>query len=143
MYIISACLLGHNCKYNGGNNRNEDVIKFAQEHGCIAVCPETEGGLKAPREPAERQGSRVMSKSGEDWTEYFRQGARRSLKRAEDAAKEAGERMEGAILKARSPSCGYGNVYDGSFTGKTREGDGCFAQLLREKGIPVKTEEDL
>ena len=106
MYIISACLLGHNCKYNGGNNRNEDVIKFAQEHGCIAVCPETEGGLKAPREPAERQGSRVMSKSGEDWTEYFRQGARRSLKRAEDAAKEAGEDayVLGEIVKSDEES---------------------------------------
>ncbi|MGN1381878.1 MAG: DUF523 domain-containing protein [Eubacterium sp.] len=119
MYMISACLLGHNCKYNGGNNRNEKVLSFAEQHSCIAVCPETEGGLKAPREPAERQGNRVMSKSGEDWTRYFRQGAGNSLKRAEAAAEEAGEALDGAILKARSPSCGYGTVYDGSFTGNT------------------------
>jgi uncharacterized protein YbbK (DUF523 family) len=143
MYMISACLLGHNCKYNGGNNRNEAALKFAEEHSYAAVCPETEGGLKAPREPAERQGNRVVSRSGEDWTEYFQQGARRSLKRAEETAEKAGEALEGAILKARSPSCGYGKVYDGSFTGNTKDGDGCFAQLLREKGIPVKTEEDL
>ena len=85
----------------------------------------------------------MIDRNGIDRSAAFVRGAEISLQEVLDEAVRREEPLEGAILKARSPSCGYGNVYDGSFTGKTREGDGCFAQLLREKGIPVKTEEDL
>lgn len=143
MVIISACLLGRNCKYNGGNNRNRAVEKFADGRSVIPVCPETEGGLTAPREPAERVGDRVMSRSGEDWTEYFRRGAQRAYRRASEQAETAGEILEEAVLKARSPSCGCGRIYDGTFSGTCTEGNGCFAELLIRHGIPVRTEEDI
>ena len=143
MYIISACLMGINCKYNGGNNENEAVKKFAEHHSAVLVCPETEGGLTAPREPAERSGDRVMSRSGKDWTEYFQGGAREAYRRASAQAAEAGEHLEGAVLKARSPYCGFRRIYDGTFTGNCTDGNGCFAQLLTEHHIPVATEEDL
>jgi uncharacterized protein YbbK (DUF523 family) len=142
MYIVSACLLGKNCKYSGGNNRDDRVIRFSETHRVIPVCPETEGGLKAPREPAERVGDRVLSRSGEDWTAYFKRGAETCWERAQKEAEQAGEPIEGAILKARSPSCGSGKIYDGSFPGTITDGNGCFAEILISCGIPVKTEED-
>lgn len=138
MYIISRCLLGVNCKYNGGNNLTDSVVEFTQSHTFTAVCPETEGGLKAPRVPAEQvrrvDGSfDVINRDGGNWTEEFIKGARLSLQRALKEAAEKGEVIEGAILKARSPSCGYGEIYDGSFTSTRVSGDGVFAQLLWEE----------
>lgn len=151
MYVVSACLLGANCKYNGGNNDNEAVKDFCEGHKVLAVCPETEGGLKSPRPPAEQIrcpsdegcGSnadscviRVVNKNGEDLTEYFRRGAEICLKKVLDS----GEPPEVAILKANSPSCGCGKIYDGTFTGTLTDGDGIFAALLKEHGIKVITE---
>jgi uncharacterized protein YbbK (DUF523 family) len=149
MYIISMCLLGIDCKYNGGNNLCTGVRRFAEDHSAVVVCPETAGGLKAPREPAERifaedrDGEtcfRVVDRSGKDLTEEFILGAERSLKKVLDAAAERGEEIEGAILKANSPSCGYGRIYDGTFSGTLVSGDGVFAEMLRRRGIPVKDE---
>ncbi|MBQ6583008.1 MAG: DUF523 domain-containing protein [Mogibacterium sp.] len=147
MYIISACLLGTNCKYNGGNNFSPDVLQFCKEHTYIAVCPETAGGLTSPREPAEifvcTDGSiRVCDRSGKDVTEAFERGAEICLEQVLQRAAELGEQPEGAILKARSPSCGAGEIYDGHFCHRTVSGDGLFARRLRELEIPMTTEEN-
>jgi arginyl-tRNA synthetase len=141
MYIISACLLGRNCKYNGGNNRNEEVISFAEKHSIVEVCPETAGGLRSPRCPAERTGSRVISRDGRDLTGAFERGAQICLEHARRAAEASGEQIEGAVLKANSPSCGCGHIYDGTFTGRKIPGYGCFAEKLKELGIKTVTEE--
>ncbi len=127
MYIVSGCLLGHNCKYNGGNNRNEDVIDFCRGHSYCVVCPETEGGLPMPRPPAEYADGRVIDKEGRDVTKAFERGAEISLERAIREAEKLGEPIDGAILKANSPSCGSGQIYDGTFTGTLTAGYGCFA----------------
>ena len=141
MYIVSACLLGENVKYSGGNNYTETVAEFLKDKEFIPVCPETAGGLPIPRLPSERQGDRIVSKAGEDVTEAFFEGARRCL---DKVLEEAGdEEIEGAILKARSPSCGSGAIYDGTFQGILIPGDGVFAALLKERGIEVMTELDL
>ena len=147
MYIISACLAGENCKYNGGNNYNESVCQFTKKHNCIMICPETDGGLDTPRPPAEQIRSeercarkiKVINKEGRDVTEEFYRGAEISLRKAEELAGELGEPVEGAILKANSPSCGAGTVYDGTFSGRLIKGDGIFAGMLKERGIPVET----
>ena len=141
MYIISACLLGENVKYSGGNNYSEAVCQFLKDKSFMAVCPETEGGLPVPRTPSERVGEKVLDKTGRDVTAFFEKGARRCLEKILEET-DPGE-IEGAILKARSPSCGSGEIYDGSFSGITVRGDGVFTELLRSKGIPVYTELDL
>ena len=146
MYIVSRCLLGVNCKYNGANNHREDVVEFTRKHVCVDVCPECAGGLPIPREPSEiviRDGQRrVESRRGEDVTDCFIRGAQRSWERIQAAIEETGEPVQGAILKAKSPSCGVGKVYDGQFNGTLVEGNGFLAELLLEKGIPVWTEKN-
>lgn len=143
MYIVSGCLLGHNCKYNGGNNRNEDVIDFCRGHSYCVVCPETEGGLPMPRPPAEYADGRVIDKEGRDVTKAFERGAEISLERAIREAEKLGEPIDGAILKANSPSCGSGQIYDGTFTGTLTAGYGCFAGKLRGRGITVISEKEI
>ena len=143
MYIISGCLLGNHCKYNGGDNRNEAVCRFASKHPHVVVCPETAAALPVPREPAEWKEGRILDRSGQDLTEAFLRGAEISMEKVREAAREMREPLEGAILKARSPSCGVREIYDGSFTGQTVPGDGCFVKMLLEIGVPVCTEEDL
>jgi len=143
MIIVSACLTGKNCKYNGGNNDCPPVKACLEGQSWYCVCPETAGGLSAPRPPCEYQGDRVIDREGTDRTEAFEEGARKSLDAALREAKARGEEITLAILKARSPSCGCGQIYDGTFTGTLTEGDGCFTALLKEQGIPVLTEEDI
>ena len=143
MYIISGCLLGHNCKYNGGNNRSEDVIKFCEKHRHVVVCPESAGKLPTPRPPAERRGNRIIDKNGKDVTEAFITGAEMSLKICMRLADFAGEELEGAILKANSPSCSSRKVYDGTFTRTLIDGMGVTAQLLSENGIRVVDETEI
>lgn len=143
MFIVSGCLLGHDCKYNGGNNRNEEVIKFCETHKHVVVCPERTGKLPCPRPPAEIVGSRVINKEGEDLTEAFRQGAKASLNTCEMLADLSNEKIEGAILKANSPSCGAGKIYDGTFSGTLVNGNGVFADMLIKKGIEVITEKEI
>ncbi len=140
MYVVSNCLLGANCKYSGGNNKNEDVLRFLEDHEYIVVCPETAGGLKAPRDPAERQGDKVIDKSGKDVTENFEKGAEICLKYVLSEADVS--EIEGAILKANSPSCGCGVIYDGTFTGTKIEGYGVFAEKLKREGVKLATEKD-
>lgn len=135
--LVSACLLGENCKYNGGNNRNNDVIALQEKHQLIPVCPECFAGLSIPRVPSEIRGDKVFSKDGVDLTQEFNDGAEKTLY----VAQECGCQI--AVLKERSPSCGFGKIYDGSFTGKTIYGNGITAQLLYDNGIVVIGESQL
>lgn len=137
MYIVSRCLLGFNCKYDGSNNASPDVIEFCKHHDYITVCPEEAGGLNAPRDPAEiQQGSdsrqRVKDSSGNDLTEAFEMGAYWSCQSAILEAGSSGNKIEGAILKDNSPSCGAGTIYDGSFTHTETNGNGIFTDKLIE-----------
>ncbi len=141
MYLVSACLCGVNCKYNGGNNENEVITNLLREGKAILVCPEQLGGLPTPRLPSEIVQSngetRVISSSGEDVTQEFLKGARETL----EIAKKMG--IKKAILKARSPSCGCAEIYDGTFQKKLIDGMGFTAKLLKENGISVISEQSL
>ncbi len=129
--LISACLLGENCKYNGGNNYTAAVELLRERYTLLPVCPEQDGGLPTPRESSERLGDSVVSKSGTDVTAQFLRGAQHAL----DTAYAHG--CTRALLKERSPSCGCGTIYDGTFTGRVVEGDGVTAQLLQQHDITV------
>ena len=135
--LISACLLGVRCRYDGGSKPQPGVEALAEQYRLIPVCPEQLGGLCTPRTPAERQGDRVCTRNGGDVTEAYRRGAEEALR----LAKLYGAKY--AVLKERSPSCGKGVIYDGSFSGVLTEGDGVFAQKLRERGVPVYGESDI
>lgn len=116
--IVSACLLGHNCKYNGGNNRNQDIIDFVRNHEVLALCPELLGGLSTPRQPAEIQNGIVTNVAGESVDTPFRKGAQAALEIA------IREKAELAILQPRSPSCGCKQIYDGTFSRRLIKGKG-------------------
>lgn len=134
---VSACLLGQNCKYNGGNNRNQAVLNFIEGHTVLPICPEVAGGLPIPRIPVELKNGRAINKSGEDVTEFFRRGVETTMKRI------AKERITLAILQPRSPSCGCKEIYDGSFSKKLIDGRGMLAQALAAAGIPMLDAEEL
>lgn len=134
--------MGENCKYNGLNNETKWVTDFVAEKNIIAICPEELGGLGTPRPPAEQIGDRVVNKEGKDVTEMFLNGALQGCELALEVAKLTGEPIEGAILKANSPSCGCQFIYDGTFTGTRIPGDGYFTKELKKAGIPVYTELD-
>ena len=129
--LVSACLLGCACRYDGKSKGNVDVQALAKEYRLIPVCPEQMGGLATPREPVERQGDRVVTKDGRDVTEAYCRGAEEALRLAElfDCST--------AILKERSPSCGCGVIHDGGFAGGLIPGDGVTAELLKARGIRV------
>ena len=129
--LISACLLGRNCKYNGGNNYTPLVEALKARYDLVPVCPECFGGLPIPHEPSERVGDKVLSKSGEDVTEPFRRGAEKTLA----AAIQQG--VTRAVLKERSPSCGCGSIYNGTFTGTVVPGNGVAAELLLSRGVVI------
>ena len=135
--LISACLLGKNCKYNGGSNYNAAVEALKEHYDFVPVCPEQDGGLPTPRTPSERLGNRVVSKDGTDVTAQFMRGAQLAL----EAALENGCKI--ALLKERSPSCGCGAVYDGSFSGTVVQGDGVTAELLKQHGITIYGESQI
>ena len=129
--MISACLLGVPCRYDGASKPQPWVEALARRHELVPVCPEQLGGLPTPREPSERQGDRVVMRGGADVTEQYRRGAEAALRLYRVLGCEA------AVLKERSPSCGYGRVYDGTFTGTLTDGDGVTAELLVRNGILV------
>ncbi len=135
--MISACLLGVCCRYDGGERADPDVARLAERHTLIPVCPEQLGGLPTPRPPAERQGDAVRTQAGADVTEEYTRGAREALRLYRMLGCEA------AVLKERSPSCGSGKIYDGTFSGTVTDGDGVTAALFRENGIPVYGESQL
>ncbi len=134
--LVSACLLGVPCRYDGNAQPSERMLALAASRSVIPVCPEQLGGMPTPRPPAERKQDRVVTQSGEDVTEAFTRGAIEALRLARLFGCRA------AVLKSDSPSCGCGRVYDGSFTGTLVPGDGVTAALLKKNGVSVVTEAD-
>lgn len=128
---VSACLLGENCKYNGGNNFNEKLARFLEGHEVVGVCPEVFGGLPTPRPTSEIVDGVVRHKDGTSVDKEFRKGAEESLRIVKDMGAEL------VILQSRSPSCGVGTIYDGTFSKTLIPGDGVFVKLLKENGIRV------
>lgn len=135
--MVSACLLGENCKYSGGNNRSEKVLAFVKGHEVIPVCPEVMGGLPTPRLPAEIVCGTVINKDGINVDKEYRLGAMRAL----EVAKR--EQIDLAILQPRSPSCGVREIYDGTFSGTRIAGQGVTAKLLSENGFCVMDADEL
>ena len=129
--LISACLLGCRCRYDGASKPQPWIAALAERHTLVPVCPEQLGGLSTPRPPAERRGDRVVTREGGDVTAQYRRGAEEALRLCRLLGCDA------ALLKERSPSCGSGAIYDGTFTGTVTAGDGVTAELLRKNGIPV------
>ena len=137
MILVSACLAGENCKYNGENNRNEKVLEFLTDKEYITICPEVMGGLSTPRIPSEIKGDKVFNKEGQDVTKNFISGAKCALKIAKENNPEL------IILKAKSPSCGYGKIYDGSFSNTLKDGNGIACQMLIDNGFKIITEKEI
>lgn len=135
--MVSACLLGENCKYNGGNNLNEKVLEYVKGHEVISVCPEVMGGLPTPRVSAEIVKGVVTTKDGRNVDKEFRLGAEKALQIAID------NQVDLVILQSRSPSCGTKQIYDGSFSGKRIAGQGVFAKMLVENEFQIIDVEDL
>ncbi len=137
--LISACFLGVDCKYSGGNNALGDKIRagLKEKYQLVPVCPESYGGLPSPRLPSERVGERVLAKDGADVTEQYKKGAAAALRLAELFGCKI------ALMKERSPSCGHDRIYDGSFTGTVIPGDGVAAELLKQNGVTVCGESDV
>ena len=135
--LVSACLLGVGCRYDGGHNQLPQLKELLTTHTCIPICPEQMGGLPTPRPPAERQGSRVVTRDGEDVTEAFLRGTAEVLRLADLY------RCKAALLKERSPSCGCGQIYDGTFSKTLVEGDGMAAQMLKKHGLTVYGESQI
>ena len=134
---VSACLLGENCKYNGGNNFSDKVSEYVKGHEVIPVCPEVFGGLPTPREPSEIVDGIVRHKDGSSVDKEFRKGAEAAFKIIKE------KEVELVILQSRSPSCGVNTIYDGSFSGKIIKGHGIFAEILLRNGIKVIDVADL
>lgn len=132
--LISRCLLGEKCRYDGEGSSFEKLQKIKEKCSLIPICPEVLGGLPIPRKPSEIFNGRVYMTDGTDVTENFREGAKKALITALDNSCSV------AILKAKSPSCGSETVYDGTFSAKLTDGDGITAALLKEHGIKVFTE---
>ena len=130
--MVSACLLGEHCKYNGGSNRDPELLRLLPGHEVIPVCPEVLGGLPTPRTPAEIVDGTVMNRDGVSVDAAFRRGAGKALEIAER------EQPDLIILQSRSPSCGVKEVYDGTFTGRLVPGQGIFAELALQAGFRVE-----
>jgi len=134
--LVSACLVGDNCKYNGGNNLNERLVEFLEAHEVVKVCPEVMGGLATPRAPAEIQQGQVVNTEGRNVTKEFEAGALRAFEIVER------QKPDLIILQSRSPSCGIKQIYDGTFSGRKIEGQGIFAALCIKAGCKVLDIED-
>ena len=135
--LVSACLLGISCRYDGKSKPDVRVIELNEKYNLVPVCPEIYGGLPTPRIPSERVGERTLMKDGTDVTENYLDGAEAALSLYRTLGCSA------ALLKAKSPSCGVGEIYDGSFTGTLTERDGVTAELLIREGIAVFNENQL
>jgi len=135
--LVSDCLLGKNCRYCADNCKNQAVLDLGKAYQLIGVCPEQLGGLPTPRAPAERVGNKIVAKTGADVTAEYTKGAQIALQMAKD------NDVAFAVLKAKSPSCGKGLIYDGTFTGGKVAGNGVTAELLMANGFEVYTEDEL
>ena len=141
MILISACLVGMNCKYNGGNNFNEKALELVKSGKAIPICPEQLGGLTTPRDPSEIKiidnKRHVINNKNKDVTDEFERGAKEVLRLAKEL------NIEKVILQSRSPSCGVGKIYSGNFDGKLIDGNGILAQMLIDNNIEVVDIEDI
>lgn len=135
--LISACLVGENCKYNGGNNLHPQIDVLLEKYDLIPFCPEMEGGLPTPRNPSEVKGESVFMDNGKDVTENFLKGAKKALMLCLFL------KIKIAVLKERSPSCGTHQIHDGSFSEKLINGMGVTAKMLKENGIEVYSENEI
>ena len=134
---VSACLVGKNTKYDGGNNYNKYVIEYLKDKEVVLICPEVFGGLPTPRIPSEQLNDKVINSKNEDVTKQFNDGALISLKKLQE------ENVNVLILKERSPSCGYKKIYDGTFSKTIIDGNGIFASLALKNGFTIYTESDI
>ncbi len=135
--IVSGCLFGCDCRYKGDNCKCEELLALADEHTLIPVCPEQMGGLSTPRDPAEIVGDKVISNHGKDVTYEYTKGAETALHIAKI------NNADVVVLKANSPSCGKGIIYDGTFTGNKIEGNGIAAKMFLDAGFSVFTENEI
>ena len=141
MILVSACLVGINCKYSGGNNYNQKIFDLVKEGKAIPICPEQLGGLSTPRNPVELKfinGKRyAIDNQGNDVTENFERGAKQVLELVKNL------NINKAILQPRSPSCGVGKIYSGNFDNELVDGDGILAELLKQNGVEVFTPDEV
>ena len=135
--LVSACLLGENCKYNGGNNYNGAVAEFVRDKEVLPICPEMLAGMGCPRTPIEIVDGVLMDRDGRNVDAAMRAAVEMAMKQL------SSEEIQGAVLQSRSPTCGVNQVYDGSFTGKLIPGTGIFAQALKDAGYRVIDAEDV
>lgn len=134
-YLISACLCGQACRYDGQARPADALAQLVEQGLALPICPEVDGGLPIPRTPCERQGGRVLDQNGQDRTQAYQAGAEHALALAQKY------HVTAVILKERSPSCGSTEIYDGTFTHTRISGMGVTAELLRQNGVPVYSEE--
>lgn len=134
MILVSACLVGLHCRYDGKTSVNDELVELVLKGEAIPVCPEMMGGLPVPRIPAERVGDKVINKEGMDVTKEFTLGAEKTLDLA------LINKVEKAILKSKSPSCGVGVIYDGTHSRTLKEGNGLTVELLMKHGIHIENE---
>lgn len=137
MRIVSACLAGIKCRWDGEARPCQKVVDLVKQGKAIPVCPEQLGGLTTPRTPSEQKDNKVFTKEGDDVTAQFERGAEEALKIAKLV------NCKEAILKSKSPACGSGKVYDGTFSGKLVDGDGVFVKILNKNNIKVFTEDEI
>ena len=135
--VVSACLIGRNCKYNGGNNYNENLVEMLKDKDIIEVCPEVAAGMPVPRPAVEIFNGRVIRADGSDWDEVYRKGVEAVMKQLED------EDIEYAVLQSRSPTCGVKQIYDGTFSKTRVDGQGLLARALSKRGIALFDVEDI
>ena len=135
--LVSACLLGVNCRYSGKGELRQELQKRMKDHHLLPAHPEQLGGLATPRTPAERVKDRVVTQMGEDVTAQYEKGARETAGLAELFGCRC------AVLKERSPSCGNGRIYDGTFSRQLVSGDGTAAALLKERGVRIFGETEI
>ena len=132
-YFISACLMGKKCKYNGGDNYDEDLTFLVSNDDIVLICPEVDGGLPVPRNPVELNDHKALDKDGNDYTSFFIKGVESVIGKAEK------ENPDAFILQPRSPSCGIGLIYDGTFSKTLIKGNGLLSDKLLEKGYKLYT----
>ena len=141
MILVSACLVGINCKYSGGNNYNQKIFDLVKEGKAIPICPEQLGGLNTPRKPVElkviNDKRYAIDNEGNDLTENFERGALEVLNLAKNL------NINKAILQPRSPSCGVNKIYSGIFDNKLVDGNGILTELLKQNGIDVLTPNEI
>ena len=135
--LISECLCGVPCRYDGKDNYIDKIEVLKEYYELVPVCPEVLGGLSTPRDPAERQGNRICTANGTDVTDEFLRGAQLTV----DIALKHG--CKEALMKAKSPSCGYKRIYDGTFSRALTVGHGCTIEALLEKNLSIYTEDDI